>query len=152
MQISTGIDYALHGLVYLARQPPGRVVLIDKIAEAIRVPESYLRKVFQALSREGLVVSQRGAKGGYYLSRPPGDINLSEVVHALEGQRAFYSCQAMRRGCGLSSNCPIKGAFAEAEKRFYQVLENNTLKEIVEQISGYGNEVKWISKAGYGQS
>ena len=64
MRLTKGADYGARGVVYLARQPTDSVVLVGEIANAEGMPESYLAKIFQSLSREGIVQSHRGAGGG----------------------------------------------------------------------------------------
>ncbi|MFW6181285.1 MAG: RrF2 family transcriptional regulator, partial [Spirochaetota bacterium] len=91
MRFSTGLEYAIHGLVYLATVPPGKAVLISEVASAIGVSETYLRKVFQQLSRSGILHSQRGVGGGFWLAREPGEITLKDVVDAIDGSLPVYT-------------------------------------------------------------
>ena len=79
MQITRAGEYAIIGLLYLARQPAGRTVMVDEISDAEKVPSSFLAKIFQSLAKAGLIQSQRGAGGGFTLVRPPSDINLLEI-------------------------------------------------------------------------
>ena len=66
--------YAIDGLLVLAAKPVGTVMLLRDIARSRHVPESFLAKIFQKLTRGGLVVSSRGAVRGYALARKPKDI------------------------------------------------------------------------------
>ena len=75
---STG--YALHGVVYLARRAEQQPILLREIAEALQMPENYMAKIFQSLSKAGLVTASRGAHRGYRLARPAGEISLLDVV------------------------------------------------------------------------
>ena len=86
MRLTRGVDYGARGAIYLAMQPPGTIALISEIARQESVPESYLAKIFQNLSREGIVQSHRGARGGFSLARPPAEITLGEglILPALE--------------------------------------------------------------------
>ena len=59
MQLTSGSDYGLRGLLYLARQPSGRLVVASEIAEAEKMPEYFFSKIFQNLAKAGLVNSVR---------------------------------------------------------------------------------------------
>ncbi len=72
--ISKKGDYAIRGMVYLASQAPGRVVLVSEIARAMDVPPLFLAKIFQQFTKLGLVKSFRGSGGGFS-SRPPAGGN-----------------------------------------------------------------------------
>lgn len=86
MELSSKLEYALLALIELASQNAKKVPLtLSEITTKQPIPERYLEQVFTNLRRGGLVQSHRGAKGGYLLSREPGEITLLEVVISLEG-------------------------------------------------------------------
>ena len=86
MKISAKAEYACLAVLALARhradEPPVR---IREIAEAHAIPERYLVQILLQLKGAGLVVSTRGASGGYRLARPPEQISLGEVLAAVDG-------------------------------------------------------------------
>src|SRR5262245_46906388 len=84
-------EYALRAVVYLAAQG-GEPRTAQQIAEVTRVPAGYLSKVMQALSRAGLVHSQRGLGGGFTLAVPPADLTVLDVVQAVDPIRRIKSC------------------------------------------------------------
>lgn len=135
MQFSMSIEYAIHGLVYLAAAGSASSTLAGDIAKAIRVPESYLRKVFQLLVRSGIVVSHRGAKGGFTLGRDPERITLKDVVEAIDGTLPLYSCLKAARHCSDAETCPVSEAFAEARKSMAKVLETASIRDLARGIS-----------------
>ena len=90
MKFSQSIQYAMHELSYLVKKTENKSVLIKDIAEAILVPEGYLRKVFQLLARNGLVRSQRGATGGFCLAKRPDEISFKNVVEAVDGSVPLF--------------------------------------------------------------
>ena len=135
MQFSSSIEYAIHGLVYLAVNGSESATLVGDIAGAIKVPDSYLRKVFQLLVRGGLVSSQRGAKGGFVLAREPARITLKDVVEAIDGSLPLYSCLKAKRKCADLDSCPVSSAFEEARHRMAEVLDATTLESLAKGIS-----------------
>jgi len=146
MQVPMSIEYAIHGLVYLAGANPGKATLLSDIAGAIKIPESYLRKVFQLLSRNGIVISQRGVNGGYVLAMDPSEITLKDVMDAVEGTHPLYNCISRGRGCSITDNCPIRGAFESATKKMYEILEATTIKDLFIQLSQRKNRVGWLAE------
>jgi Rrf2 family protein len=135
VQFSTSIEYAIHGLVYLAAKGSQTSTLVSEVAESIKVPESYLRKVFQLLSRSGLVSSQRGAHGGFTLARGPERITLKDVVEAIDGSLPLYSCLKVKRKCPSEERCPVSDAFEEARRRMAEVLDATTVSDLAQGIS-----------------
>src|SRR3954471_6174746 len=86
MKISAKAEYACLALLALAQQGPDAPPLrIREIAEAHGIPERYLVQILLQLKGAGLVVSTRGAAGGYRLARPATAISLREVLAAIDG-------------------------------------------------------------------
>jgi Rrf2 family transcriptional regulator, cysteine metabolism repressor len=86
MKISAKAEYACLALLALAQHGRDSSPLrIREISELQRIPERYLVQILLQLKAAGLVVSLRGASGGYRLARPAGEITLSEVLAAIDG-------------------------------------------------------------------
>ena len=130
MRLTRGVDYGARGMVYLARMPPGSVVLVSQIASAEQLPQSYLAKIFQGLAKEGMVRSHRGAKGGFSLARPVEQITLRQIVEAVEGPIALLRCLAPWEGCDRTDTCPIYPVLAKAQGQLVALLEATTLKDL----------------------
>lgn len=89
--LSQTAEYALRAVVFLGERY-GSPCTTRHIAEATRVPNGYLSKVLQSLSRGGIVRSQRGLHGGFELARPPEETSLLDVIHVVEPLRRIKSC------------------------------------------------------------
>jgi Rrf2 family protein len=85
ISVTSKSRYAVVAMAELARSGE-RPVPIAQIAERREMPVQFLEQLFSTLRRDGLLVSQRGVKGGYRLARPPEDITVLEVVQALDGK------------------------------------------------------------------
>ena len=121
-------EYAIRGMVYLSQQQStDALTLIADIARTQKVSSSFLAKVFQSLSRAGLVESQRGAAGGVALGRPAHEISLRDIVEAVEGPVALNECLVSDDPCENAENCPLAPVWREAQKRLLTVLESATL-------------------------
>lgn len=88
MELSSRVEYALLALIELASHPRPTIPLkISEITAKQPMPERYLEQIFTGLRREGIVQSQRGAKGGYTLAREPWQITVLEILMVIEGNQ-----------------------------------------------------------------
>lgn len=142
MQFSTSIEYAIHGLVYLAREGEAGPAMVSDIADATHIPQSYLRKVLQLLARGGLVASHRGARGGFSLARDPGGITLQHVVEAMDGGLPSYSCVKEKRRC-MDTPCPVSAAFEAARRKMGEVLSRTTIGSLASSVSKRSDD--WLA-------
>ena len=84
MRVSAKADYAIRAMVELAAADGGPLKA-ERIAQAQEIPLKFLENIMADLRQGGLVRSQRGAEGGYWLAQPPDEISLAEVIRAVEG-------------------------------------------------------------------
>jgi Rrf2 family nitric oxide-sensitive transcriptional repressor len=95
-----------------------------------------LAEVLKDLTRTGHVVSQRGANGGYALSRPADTVTLGEVVAALEGHPSITSCEslgAFRAGsCDVSPRCPIRTPMQRIRSGIWNMMQRTTLRDLAD--------------------
>jgi Rrf2 family protein len=84
MRLSARVDYALRAAAELAVGGE-RPVTAVQLAEAQRIPPKFLENILSQLRRSGLVRSQRGPEGGYWLARPPDEISLADIIRAIDG-------------------------------------------------------------------
>ena len=136
MRLTRGSDYGLRGMLYMARQPLGQVCLVSQVAVAEELPESYLAKIFQDLARSRLLISHRGAKGGFSLVDDPQEINLLQIIEAVEGPIALAPCLDIREGCDRVDLCEIYDALDSAQAQMISVLESTTLADLVAKPNG----------------
>ncbi len=115
MQITSQADYAIRCVLYLA-QREGRITMAKEIARAKKIPRDFLSKILQKLTRAGLVRSYRGIKGGFELAKRPEEINLLDVIQAIDGPVAFNRCAINRRLCTLSNSCSVHPVWVEMRK------------------------------------
>jgi Rrf2 family protein len=86
MRLSRAASYALHAVVYLARQEGGAAAVPSHVIAGDRkIPERFLLKVLKPLVSAQLLLSVKGPGGGYHLARPAGAITMLEVVEAVDG-------------------------------------------------------------------
>lgn len=129
MRLTAFTDYGLRALMRLAGEP-GRVFTTDEIAREFQISREHLIKVVRDLAKAGLVRTQRGAKGGFMLARPAGEITIGQVVRQLEGRHALVECFRRDGGnCILTPSCRLKRQLAGAAEAFLRELDKTTLAE-----------------------
>jgi Rrf2 family iron-sulfur cluster assembly transcriptional regulator len=135
MQVTRAGEYAVIGLLYLAKQPPSHVVMIDEISETEGVPRSFLAKIFQSLAKAGFVRSNRGAGGGFSLAKSPNEITLLQVLQCVEGVFALQKCVSDEPECVVSttrmSTCTLCAVFGEAQNRVNEVFARTSLTDLL---------------------
>lgn len=131
--ISKKGDYAIRGMVYLAGQPPDRVVLAGQIARAMDVPPLFLAKILQQFGKVGLVRSVRGSGGGFRLGRPPGEITLLEIVEAVEGPVMPSRCVLTGGACSRKEGCTVHPVWKKVQKSVVDILGGVTLEDLTGQ-------------------
>jgi Rrf2 family protein len=88
VNISAKTDYAVRAMLTLAAEDGPRPIKGEALATAQQIPAKFLENILLDLRRAGLVVSQRGAEGGYKLSRPAAEITMADVIRAVDGPLA----------------------------------------------------------------
>ena len=123
-------DYAIRGMMYLATLPEERVALVDEIAKSSGAPKAFLAKILQSFAKTGLVVSTRGAGGGFKLGMPPEQITLREIVAAVDGPIAPNRCVMDKGLCSLSKTCPVHPVWRRVQATVQGMLDEVTLKTL----------------------
>ena len=103
----------------------------QQISEDTAVPLPTVAKLLNLLGRAGLVVSQRGAAGGYTLSRSPEQITVAEIVQALEGPIALTACvDGATESCDVESLCPMRGNWNKVNTAIHEALTKVSLADM----------------------
>lgn len=132
MQITRAGEYAVLGLMCLARRPAGAVVMIDEVSREEHIPKSFAAKIFQSLGKAKLVKSSRGTGGGFILMKQPAEITVLEVIEAIEGKIAFQRCLSEEEPkCEHFGGCALCGLFEEAQDRVKEVFSRTTLADLM---------------------
>jgi Rrf2 family iron-sulfur cluster assembly transcriptional regulator len=134
MQITRSGEYGLRGLLFLARRPSEGFVLVSEISKYQRIPETFLAKIFQRLSKAGLLRSSRGSKGGFSLGKPAGSITMREVIEAIDGPIALNRCLRREGECDEEELCPIYPVWSKAQQQLLEILDSTTVEDLARQM------------------
>jgi Rrf2 family protein len=126
MHVTAKADYAVRAVIELAQGSQGAPRKVDAIAQAQAIPVSFLENILTQLRSAGLVRSQRGPEGGYWLARPAEEVSLADVIRAVEGPLV-----------GVRGQRPEELEYdgsAEALQQVWIALRAN-LRGVLEQVS-----------------
>jgi len=129
VHVSAKADYAVRAAVHLASVSAGPTTA-DAIAAAQEISPKFLESILASLRAAGLVRSQRGAHGGYWLSRPADDITLADVIRAVEGPLFSVRGQRPEDIAYTGSAAALRPAWIAVRASMREVLENVTLAEL----------------------
>ena len=131
MRLTAKSEYGVLAAIDLACHFGEGPVSAREIAERRAIPPRFLEQLFVSLRRAGIVTAVRGAKGGFVLSRDPGQITVLDVVEALEGPLVASVCDSTREeGCGKSGSCAAAPVWARATDALRDVFATTTLASL----------------------
>lgn len=131
IRMSKLTDYGIVLLTYLAREPVEPLHSARDLAALSRVPTPTVNKLLKKLSHAGLLISHRGANGGYTLARHPAEISVAQAISALEGPIAITECSTEVAGlCSLERVCPNRSGWRNISRAIRETLEKLSLSDI----------------------
>ncbi len=143
LRVSTKGEYGVRIMVDLARNYGGRPRSLTDISQAETLPLAYLEQLVKLLreAEPPLVISTRGAHGGYRLSRHPSQISMGEIVRVLEGPISPMICATegeMTQICGFLDACKTKYLWAKVRDAIANTLDMMTLDELANESAKQG--------------
>jgi Rrf2 family protein len=124
------VDYALRAGAELAAASEDGPQKGDRIARAQKIPPKFLESILLDLKHAGLVQSQRGAEGGYWLARPPAEITLAEVIRAVEGPIANVRGERPEQVEYAGAAEALREVWIAVRGNLRAVLETTTLADL----------------------
>ena len=137
IRISKLTDYAIVVLADFAcdEQSAGCVRSVRDLANDTGLSMPTVSKLLKILTKAGLVVSRRGIKGGYTLSRPPRDITVAQIITAVEGPIALTDC-GVDDPCALQARCPVRRNWQRINQAIRDSLARLSLSDMTKPVCG----------------
>ncbi|WOT05218.1 Rrf2 family transcriptional regulator [Shewanella youngdeokensis] len=130
MQLTRYTDFGLRTLMYLALHPERESLFrISEVTEVFDLSANHISKVVHHLGKLGYLQTVRGKSGGFKLARNANEINIGEVVRALENSLSPIDCS--KPCCRFTPACKLKGVLGEAVNAYLAVLDGYTLDMII---------------------
>lgn len=133
MQVSARADYALRAAAELARAASegSGPLKGERISEGQGIPKKFMENILLDLKHSGIVRTQRGATGGYWLARPVGETTLADIIRAVEGPLANVRGEWPEDVEYGGAAAPLKEVWIAVRANLRAVLETVTLADLV---------------------
>ncbi|CAK1918728.1 RrF2 family transcriptional regulator [Vibrio crassostreae] len=142
---SSGVEYGIHCLVNMLDEQGQPIVMsVREAAKLQGVPYEYLGKIFTKLSKAGLVESIEGRKGGFKLAKSPVDINVLDIVQAIDGEKSIFDCKEIRQRMDIFSDqvpswackgmCGIQAVMRKAQIQMEKELAKHNISLLSRQL------------------
>jgi Rrf2 family iron-sulfur cluster assembly transcriptional regulator len=130
MQFTKAEAYGILGIQYLAEKEKNVITPLSEISEAKDIPEKFLAKIFQSLSRAGITRSHRGVRGGFTLAKDPVKLSVKEILEAIQGPYHLMKCIPDFSICDKDDFCALRELLILAENKLVSTLEEYTLADL----------------------
>src|SRR5438067_11267245 len=130
MHVTAKADYAVRAVVELADSRQDAPRKVDEVAQAQGIPVSFLENILTQLRSAGIVRSQRGPEGGYWLARPPDDVNLAQIIRAVEGPLVGVRGQRPEEVAYTGTAESLQQVWIALRANLRKVLEHVTVEQV----------------------
>jgi Rrf2 family transcriptional regulator, cysteine metabolism repressor len=133
MRLSTKGEYASRAMLELSRRYEDGPVHSWEISKAQEIPQRFLEQILLLLKRAGYLKSRKGQKGGYVLAKPPGEINVAEVIRVMDGPLAPIDCVSVmaHETCSMERTCGLRWLWKDVRDAVAGILERTTFADLV---------------------
>lgn len=134
LRVSKLADYGTIVMASMAREPQ-RIHSASDVAMRIGLAAPTVSKILKTLARNGLVVSLRGAKGGYRLPRPAAEISVAQIIGAMDGPIGMTQCSTRPGLCPQESACTVRANWQSINHIVLDALQRVTLEQMSAPLS-----------------
>ena len=132
---SNSCKYAIRATLYLAKHShENQKVGVKEVAEALELPQPYLAKILQALTKRKLISSSKGRNGGFFLSAKDREHALEEIVEAIDGHDTFSTCILGLKVCSDDKPCPLHFQSQDHRDGLGDIFKKNTINDIANNL------------------
>ncbi len=132
LKFSKKVEYALISMLYMAERSQGELTTSREISESFNIPQELIGKVLQALAKHGCITSVQGVKGGYQLTRLPGEILLTEILNAVHGPVRVVNCvdDPEECGCDQFDFCNMRNPMETLQFKLIEFFNSISLRDL----------------------
>lgn len=130
MHVTAKADYAVRAVIELADSKQDAPRKVDDVAQAQGIPVSFLENILTQLRSSGIVRSQRGPEGGYWLAQPPDELNLAQIIRAVEGPLVGVRGQRPEEIQYVGSAEALQQVWIALRSNLRKVLEHVTVADV----------------------
>jgi len=123
-------ELGLQAVLFLSIKKGKLIYKAGEISEELKVPQEFVSKVLQILTKSGIIGSKKGKNGGFYLAKSPSQVKLIDIVEAIDGLEVFNSCVLGFPGCSPEEPCPVHDTWGKLRDDAYKMLSSETLEQL----------------------
>ena len=127
IRLSKKVEYGLIALHHIAEKNNESITSARELATKYQISHQLMGKILQRLAHHHLIRSVQGVKGGYFLAKPIDEINLAQVVEAIEGPIELTDCVHEKNACNRYEICNIRQKVQLIQEEVKKVFENISL-------------------------
>ncbi|MBT8273652.1 MAG: Rrf2 family transcriptional regulator [Bacteroidia bacterium] len=133
---SNASKYAIKAAIFLALHTDNNCkITVKEIAESINVPQAYIAKLLQELSRKNVISSAKGPKGGFFVSEANKKIPLIQIITALNAGERMDECLLSLDKCDTEKPCPLHKFAYPLRSQLIANLSKKTIGEISDEVT-----------------
>jgi len=133
MKLTTKCRYGVRAVLEIAKNYDIRPTTRKEIAKNQKIPESFLENILIELKRAGLILSVRGARGGFLLNRTPNSITMLDIVLVLQTSIVPVDCILNPKKCSSVDDCITRPIWKKMHETQEKVLQSYTVKSLIEK-------------------
>ncbi len=139
MKVNTKVRYGLRAILQIAECYGGDPVPISTISDSQDISGKYLEQVVGTLRKAGLIHSRKGVRGGYTLGRDPKEINLWEIIMALDSHTSLVDCVDDPLACDRADDCLTRSIWTLLSRRMQEFWQSFTLADLLATMHDSGD-------------
>jgi Rrf2 family protein len=148
--LSQKTRYAIRAIQHLADRYGEGAVQLAEIAQAQNIPANFLTTILSELSRYGLIASQRGKEGGYWLAVSPIDITYGDLIRIMRGSLALVPCASRFahekcRNCVEEEDCRTRALMLEVRDRTAEILDGIRLSDPIQPVPPFASDEDFLA-------
>lgn len=133
--LSKSCIYSLRSIIFIAHNASKELKIgIKEIAKELELPEPYLGKILQQLTRHKIIQSVKGPHGGFYIGEESKDVKIIRVIEVMDGLDFFYSCGLGLKECSEEHPCPLHDDFKIYRDGLFTLFNNTSIADLVNKI------------------
>lgn len=133
--ISNSSKYALKAVLYLAVNSSNEEKILAKVISTFtNVPQPYLSKLMQELTRKKLISSTKGPKGGFYLTDENREVHIIDIIRAIDGEYRLNTCILSLHKCSPQHPCALHHLIGDTKSEFLRKLEETKVQDLVADV------------------
>ena len=135
-RLSRITDYGIVLMAHIAEQGEDSLHTARELADSTELPLPVVSKILKSLTREGLLRSHRGSKGGYSLERSAAEITVPELITALDGPIHLTECASHSGACAKEASCHVREPWQRINAAVEDALSRITLEDLISPLPG----------------